>query len=68
MQHFIGGEWTDAENAAVFGLQPLDDSLYGQPPREPVRICERHCGCAGRLSAYKASRSNGNAGSFALPS
>ena len=40
MQHFIGGEWTDAENAAVFDdFNPLDDSSTGEPPREPVRIC-----------------------------
>lgn len=34
VQHFIGGEWTDAEGGAVFEvLNPLDDSLYANAAR-----------------------------------
>ena len=29
LQHFIGGQWVDAEGGATFEvLNPLDDSLY----------------------------------------
>ena len=71
MQHFIGGEWTDAENAAVFDdFNPWMTASTGEPPREPVRICRAPLRLRGApfRRTKPASRSNGNAGSFALPS
>ena len=57
MQHFIGGEWTDAENAAVFDdFNPLDDSLYGRAAKGTRADMESAIAAArGAFPAYKAA-------------
>ena len=57
MQHFIGGEWTDAENAAVFDdFNPLDDSLYGRAAKGTSADMQSAIAAArGAFPAYKAS-------------
>jgi acyl-CoA reductase-like NAD-dependent aldehyde dehydrogenase len=57
MQHFIGGEWTDAENAAIFDdFNPLDDSLYGRAAKGTRADMESAIAAArGAFPAYKAA-------------
>ena len=70
MQHFIGGEWTDAENAAVFDdFNPLDDSLYGRAAKGTRADMESAIAAARRLPRTRPpSPTNGNAGYCVLPS